>query len=1020
MVQACPEDLVGRETTVERGIRLPVAHRMSQEELYRVLVQFNDTRVDYPEHVCLHQLFEAQVLRMPDRVAVVYEGTRLTYAELNLRANQLAHHLRALGVGPEVSVGVYMERSLEMVVALYAILKAGGAYVPLDPEYPRERIAFMLEDAQAPVLLTQKHLLLELPAHGPEVVCLDTDWPEIEGMATHNPSSGVTAENLAYVIFTSGTTGRPKGVMNCHRGICNRLLWMQDAYQLTEEDCIVQKTPFSFDVSVWEFFWPLLFGARLVVARPGGHKDSSYLVNLIVEHRVTTIHFVPSMLQLFLDDRAVGSCQSLKRVICSGEALPHDLQERFFTRLDAELHNLYGPTEAAVDVTYWACEQGSSLDFVPIGRPVANTQIYILDDKMEPVPVGESGELHIGGVQVARGYINRPELTEERFIPDPFSDQLGARLYRTGDLASYLPTGAIKFLGRIDHQVKIRGNRIELGEIESVLGGHPAVKQAVVLAREDEPGEKRLVAYVVANPGQIPDTGQLRLHLLEKLPDYMIPSAFVVLDEMPLSPNGKVDRRALPKPSNKRPELGQAYVAPRNELERYLASIWCDIIQLDRVGIHDRFFELGGTSLQAARFINRLQQELNENIYIVSVFEAPTIAEYAAFLQKDYAGALSSRLGLGQVPEQRPQPDWPVGPGDGRIDEQAIARMMECIVSLPTTEKDEKEPKNPPAIFVLAPPRSGTTLLRVMLAGHPDLFAASELQLLGFNTLRERRTAYSGKFSLWLEGTIRTIMEIRGCDAEEATRIMEEYERRDYTTKQLYAVLQEWIGARTLVDKSPSYVLDLSTLEKAERDFQDALYIHLVRHPYAMVRSFESYHMDQVLFLKAQPFSPRQLGELVWLISHRNVLQFLRNVPEHRQYHMRFEDLVSQPQVVVQEMCQTLQLNFHAGLMKPYENVEKKMTNGIYEESKPMGDTRFLEHRRINPEVAKAWQGVLTDDFLSDLTWDLALLLGYERSEAEALRPDSPYHLEQQPAGRSRRELLEQHRQRRMQLRKER
>ncbi len=579
---------------MQNNVRLPSDQKMADRELSRVLKEFNNTKVDYPRDVCLHQLFELQVLRTPDTVAVVFEGTRLTYADLNQRANQLARHLQTLGVGPEVLVGVSLERSLEMVIALYGILKAGGAYVPLDPEYPRERLAFMLEDTRVPILLTQGQLLPKLPRTEAKVICLDADWASINQADTSNPHSGATPANLAYVLYTSGSTGRPKGVLNCHQGICNRLLWMQDAYQLTEADRILQKTPFSFDVSVWEFFWPLLFGAQLVVAKPGGHRDPDYLVSLIVEQGITTLHFVPAMLQLFLDARDVGKCRSLKRVICSGEALSHDLQERFFTYLGAELHNLYGPTEAAVDVTYWACEKGSRLGFVPIGRPVANTQIYVLDGNMNPVPIGVPGELHIGGVQVARGYLNRPELTAARFVPDPFSDEPGARLYKTGDLACYLPTGDLKFLGRVDNQVKISGNRIELGEIESVLAAHPSIKQAVVLAREDEPGEKRLVAYVIVNSQHQLEPAQLRLHLAEKLPDYMLPAAFMMLDAMPLSPTGKVDRQALPRPSNKRPELGQAYVAPRNELERYLASLWGDILALDRVGIHDRFFEWVG------------------------------------------------------------------------------------------------------------------------------------------------------------------------------------------------------------------------------------------------------------------------------------------------------------------------------------------------------------------------------------------------------------------------------------------
>jgi amino acid adenylation domain-containing protein len=442
---------------------------LPEAEKQRVLVEWNDTHVDYPQDVCLHQLFEAQVERTPEAVALVYENTELTYRELNCRANQLAHHLRALGVGPETLVGLFMERSLEMVIGIYGIIKAGGAYVPLDPEYPPDRVAYMIEDTQIPVLLTQTKLVNNLPQHSANVICLDTDWDTIAKEKSDNPDINVEADNLAYVIYTSGSTGKPKGVMNEHRGICNRILWMQDEYGLTDSDRILQKTPFSFDVSVWEFFWPLLVGARLIVARPGGHRDSDYLVKLIIEQEITTLHFVPSMLQIFLEEEGVENCRCLRRVICSGEALPYDLQERFFERLDVvELHNLYGPTEAAVDVTYWPCERKSDLHLVPIGFPVANTQMHVLDAQLQPVPIGVSGELHIGGVQVARGYLNRPNLTDEKFISDPFSSELDARLYKTGDLARYLPNGAIEYIGRTDFQVKIRGLRIELGEIETL------------------------------------------------------------------------------------------------------------------------------------------------------------------------------------------------------------------------------------------------------------------------------------------------------------------------------------------------------------------------------------------------------------------------------------------------------------------------------------------------------------------------------------------------------------------------
>jgi amino acid adenylation domain-containing protein len=479
---------------------------LTKAEQHQLLIEWNDTTVAYPDDLCIHQLFEAQVENTPDAVAVVFEEQQLTYQELNVRANQLAHHLQTLGVKPEVLVGICVERSLEMVIGLLGILKAGGAYLPLDPAYPLVRLAFMLEDAKVSVLLTQLSLKEKLPSHQASMVCLDSDWRMISRLVSENLDSSVQSENLAYVIYTSGSTGKPKGAMNTHHGICNRLLWMQDAYQLTAADSVLQKTPFSFDVSVWEFFWPLIVGARLVVAKPSGHQDSAYLVKLIVEQNITTLHFVPAMLQIFVQEPGLENCKSLKRVICSGEALPFELQERFFARSFAQLHNLYGPTEAAVDVTYWMCQRESKRPIVPIGRPITNTQVYILDRYQNPTPIGVSGELYIGGAGLARGYFNRPELTAEKFISNPFSSDPEARLYKTGDLVRYLSDGNIEYLGRLDHQVKIRGFRIELGEIEALLSQHPNVRESVVIAREDQPGNKRIVAYFVSDlvPERIP------------------------------------------------------------------------------------------------------------------------------------------------------------------------------------------------------------------------------------------------------------------------------------------------------------------------------------------------------------------------------------------------------------------------------------------------------------------------------------------------------------------------------------
>ncbi|MDR3670144.1 MAG: amino acid adenylation domain-containing protein, partial [Holophaga sp.] len=577
---------------------------MTAAERRQVLVDFNATAADYPQDRCVHQLFEDQVARTPEATALVFEQQFLSYRQLNARANQLAHHLRTLGVGPDVLVALCVERSLEMVIALLAILKAGGAYVPIDPAYPAERIAFMLEDANPPVMLTQDNLAEALPPCCATVLCLDRDTSLWATCPSTDPEPLAGPANLVYVIYTSGSTGRPKGAMLEHRAVVNRLVWMQNEYALDATDRILQKTPFSFDVSVWEFFWPLMTGARLVMARPEGHKDGAYLAGIIQQEAITTLHFVPSMLRVFLDQARPLGGETLRRTFCSGEALPVDLVSQFQARLPrVQLHNLYGPTECAVDVSYWDC-QTEAAGKVPIGRPVANTRIYLLNGHGQPVPIGAPGELHVGGIQVGRGYLNRAQLTAEVFLPDPFSTDPGARLYRTGDLARWLPDGNLEYLGRTDFQVKLRGQRIELGEIEAALRQNPAIREAVVLAREDTPGDTRLVAYLVAAEGTAaPEAGDLRHQLRATLPDYMIPSAFVALETLPLTSSGKLDRRALPAPEFTAP--ADAYVAPRTPTEVVLAGIFADVLHLDRVGMNDNFFDLGGHSLLAVTLLER-------------------------------------------------------------------------------------------------------------------------------------------------------------------------------------------------------------------------------------------------------------------------------------------------------------------------------------------------------------------------------------------------------------------------------
>jgi amino acid adenylation domain-containing protein len=931
----------------------------------------NRTEREYPA-APLHEAFQQQVARTPNAIAIRFREATLTYHELNLRSDALAAKLAELGAGPGTLTAVCMERSLEMVVALYGILKAGSAYVPIDPEYPAERISFMLEDTAAPILLTQRALSEHFTGARAQVVAVDQVDQADDGPAPAPPVSKATLNDLAYVIYTSGSTGQPKGAMNTHRAISNRIQWMQDAYGLTPADRVLQKTPFSFDVSVWEFFWPLLFGAELVIAEPGGHRDSSYLAQVIMDQGITTIHFVPSMLQLFLEDPRAGDCASLQRVICSGEALPKAVQDRFFGRLDAELHNLYGPTEAAVDVTWWACDPNSDLPFVPIGKPIANTQVHILDDAQQPLPIGTAGELYIGGIQVGRGYLNRPELTAERFIDDPFSGVPDARLYKTGDLVRYLPDGNIEFLGRSDFQVKIRGFRVELGEIEAALEAIAGVRQAIVVAREHSGGDLELVAYVSPSNDDGPTTEDLRATLLARLPAYMVPTTFVTIERFPLSPNGKVDRKALPAPTRVRPELGTPYAAPRSKVERLVADKWQHILDVEAVGIHDRFFELGGTSLKAARFVNEMQAELEESIFVVTLFAAPSVAEYAAFLQEQYSTAVARLVGVDDAAVGRPSVTAPISEAD-------VVRLRSSVpIGAGIVHGDGD--RNPPAIFILSPPRSGTTLLRIMLAGHRDLFAASELQLLGFPTLQDRAAAYTGKFSPWLDGAIRTVMEIEGLDADGAKASMHAARAEGLTTKQFYRRLQEAVAPRILVDKSPSYALDPSALRRAEAYFDGSLYIHLVRHPVPMIDSFQRHHMEQILYLEDHPFAPRQLAELVWTLSHRTILEFLAGMPRERWFRLKFEDLVTDPAAQMEALCRRLGLAFDPAITQPYEQLDAKMVDGVYPESAPMGDPGFLAHGRIDPSAADAAGRSAPTVPLGAPTREVAARLGYDLS----------------------------------------
>jgi amino acid adenylation domain-containing protein len=598
---------------------------LSEGERQQVLVEWNDRRRDYPREKCIHELFEAQVEKTPDRVAAVFEEKQLTYRELNTKANQLAHYLQKLGVGPEALVGICMERSLEMIIGLLGILKARGAYVPLDPTYPKERLAFMLQDAQVAVLITQQQLLSELRSgHGAQLLCVDTEWARVAEQAQTNPDNIATRENLAYVIYTSGSTGKPKGVQIAHGAVVNFLSSMQAEPGLTADDTLLAVTTLSFDIAGLELYLPLSVGARVVIVSRETAVDGVVLAENLVKSGATIMQATPTTWRMLLETGWQGS-DHLK-ILSGGEALTPELATELLPRCSS-LWNMYGPTETTIWSSIYKVETPNGA--ILIGRPIGNTQLYILDRNQQPVPIGVPGELYIGGDGLARGYLNRGELTDERFVADRFRPEAGKRLYKTGDLARWRADGNIEIHGRLDHQVKIRGFRIELGEIEAVIKQHPAVRDSVVVVHENDSGDKQLVGYIVPSQEQNPTVPELSDLLNQKLPHYMLPSAFVFLDSLPLTPNGKVNRKALPPPDPSRPELESAFVAPRSPTEELLAKTWAEVLKLEEVGIHDNFFDLGGHSLLATQVISRLREAFRLDLPLRRLFESPTVAGLA-------------------------------------------------------------------------------------------------------------------------------------------------------------------------------------------------------------------------------------------------------------------------------------------------------------------------------------------------------------------------------------------------------
>jgi amino acid adenylation domain-containing protein len=947
---------------------------MSEADARQMTVEWNQTASPY-EPIQSHEMFERQAMIRPEAIALIDGELQCSYWELNRRSDTLANYLCGLGVGPETLVGLCVGRSVEMAIGLLGTLKAGGAYLPLDAAYPAPRLAYMLGEGAVGVLLTQSHLRERMAGYNGEMVCLDADWEWIAGAGDEPRRSEASGENTAYVIYTSGSTGEPKGVAVSRAAVANHNQAFAELCRLSPADRVLQFHAISFDMSVEELY-PVWQGGGAVVLRgeelpaPGAE-----LCRLIEREGLTVLNLPTVYWQEWvkeLERSGQRMPKSLRLVNVGGEKASAERLESWRRISEGELRwlNTYGPTEATVDATAYEDEQdGRRRREIPIGRPLANVRSYIMDEGMRPVPVGVIGELYLGGAGLARGYLKRPEATAERFVPDAMSGEAGERWYRTGDLARYLADGEIEFVGRADAQVKLRGYRIELGEIERELGAVEWVREAVVEAREGSGGVRRLVAYVAAAEAMENGAALLQERLGARLPEYMVPARYVFLESLPKSVSGKVNRRALPPPEEDGGELKQE-IGPRNALEEWLAERWAGVLGVERIGVEANFFEVGGDSIRAAILINRMQQELEEYIYVVALFEAPTIAALAKYMQARYPEAVARKFpGLREAAGLRRRAE---------VGERELTDVRRVIPHLEPWSGSEE--KNPGAVFILSSTRSGSTLLRVMLGGHERLFAPPELELLGFESLSERRAAFQGRYQFFLEGAWRALMQLKGCDLAEAQWLMRECERAGMSVKQFYGELQGMLGERILVDKTVSYALDVGVLERAEAYFKEARYLHLVRRPEAMIRSFERVKAEQVGFRYERRLSGRELAEAMWVISHENILEFLGRVPEERQHRVKFEDLVTEPRAVMEEVSEFLGIELSEGMLKPYEERRERMTDAAHPLSVMVGDVRFHEHREIDRRVAERWKEEGEDLELGVAAVELSQRLGYEVS----------------------------------------
>ena len=976
---------------------------LTREEQDRLIQAGRGARMDFSQTRSIPELFEYQAETRPLAPAVIARGETISFQELNRRANQLARRLMAMGMGPDQLAGILLERSIEMVVALMAVLKTGGAYIPMDTDQPETRLQGMTAAVPIRVLITREDLRKKVGLPAGSVVCLDAQQELIAAEEPENLGRIPQPEHLAYTIFTSGSTGAPKAAGVSHRGWCNLLFWYISEFGIASGDRFLLVSSFSFDLTQKNIIAPLIVGGQLHL-QDARRYDPGKILEEIHTREITLLNCTPSAFYPLVERKkdSFAKLAGLRCLFLGGEPIsaqrlaPWVLSEGFRT----EIANTYGPTECTDISAFWRLNREDlTCDApIPIGHPAANASLLVLDRYRNLVPPKVVGVLYIGGAGVGHGYINDSVLTAEKFAPLPGIGADGELFYCTGDLARRRADGVIEFVGRVDHQVKIRGHRIELTEIENALRRHPAVRDAAVTTREEWGLDKRLVAYILAEPGTKTTIGELRDYIKGRLPEYMRPAFWVLLDEFPLSPNGKVDRKALPPPAGAAKKSQNADREPQDALEAFLVDIWREALNLEAVGRKDHFFnDLGGDSIQAAIFINKLQEKIGANFFVISIYSNPTIAGFSRYLKENHPQAITAvqQCGAPSGNPTTPGVQWGLC-GDKAVtglDFSSPGDIRAEIRRSPLAPSDRirsRKRKLESAVFILSPPRCGSTLTRVMMAGHPGLFCPPELELLSFEKLSQRKAFFAGKYRFWLEGAPRAIMALKDCTKDEAGAIMKANEEQDMSAAGFYQLLQQWMHPRRLVDKTPSYSLSRHILKRAEELFHDARYIHLARHPYGMITSFEEARLQEtfdIFFHDPARHTPRQLAEIIWFIGNRNIIEFLGDIPGERRCLVRFEDLLDDPEETMRNLCRFIDIPFHAEMLTPYRDKEKKMTDGLHPQSKMIGDYKFHYFQKIEKSTARRWQKKIQRDFLANETWRIAEELGYSRGDAMKVFP---------------------------------